>query len=225
MWLLPSRGRPERALRLAETRPGDKPVTLWLSQDDPQLANYLREKWPWEVHVGPAGLRLAQILRLFYRENPHLPYYGFLGDDVVPNRPDWGSPLVEAAGEWYFAYPDDGHWGEKLSPHFCVGGELVREVGWLVVPHVLHSYMDTAWWLVAKMLGVARYTPEVLFEHVHPLVNKAEVDDTYLRGQETIEWDKEVYLRWRARDLPQLVTRVRKRLRLENMELEAPVSV
>ena len=197
MWLLPSRGRPEKARRLAEMAP-DAPIVLWLTEDDSKRAEYLRSDWPqaWEVFEGPATLRLAQILREFYRARRDLPYYGFIGDDVEPHPEDWYSQLSDAADDWYFAHPRDAYWGDKLAPHFCVGGELVRTVGWFALAKLAHSFIDTAWWALSTELGLRRYCEDVFFDHRHPLLKAAPMDATYMRGQETYAWDQEMFLRW-----------------------------
>ena len=199
MWLLPSRGRPDNTKRLAEWAPG-APIVLWLSSDDSELERYRAETWPkaWRVVEGSSGLRLAQILNAFYMRERSLPYYGFIGDDVLPEPADWWKVLAEAAGDWYFAYPSDSVWGGRLSPHFCIGGELVRAAGRMVLPKVRHSFLDTAWWSVADTLGVARYRPEVTFRHLHPIAGEAEMDLVYARGQETYAADERAFNRWRV---------------------------
>lgn len=216
MWVLPSRGRPESAERLAELASG-APITLWLSEDDPRLGEYQSRTWPssWNVQVGISGLRLAQILNEFYRAFPNLPYYGFIGDDVIPSPMEWWSELAETAGSWNYAYPQDAYWGDKLSPHFCIGGNLVRALDWFVLPKLKHSFVDTAGFALAQNLGLARYREDIFFDHVHPLLGKAEMDETYRRGQQTYEWDRSVFERWREKELDLLVGRIRAVLPVE----------
>lgn len=210
MWLLPSRGRVGNAKRFAEANP-DAPITLWVTEDDPSAEAYLEVDWPegWVLVVGMAGLRLAQILRESLRQYPAEEYYGFVGDDVQPSPRDWWQQLAGAAGEWNVAYPEDSIWGERLCPHFCLGGELVRTVGWFALPGTRHSYIDTVWYTIGKALGLDVYVPDVKFDHQHPLNKKAELDDTYRRGQETYGYDGDVFERWKREDLADVLERVK----------------
>ena len=197
MWLLPSRSRPANVKRAVEIYP-EVDMVLWKTVDDPLLYEYDRIKVPerWKVVTGPAGARTAEIFNYFYSMFPEETYYGFIGDDVVPGPEGWDRKLQEAAGEMYIAYPEDSIQGSKLCPHFCIGGDLVRHVNHFAFPGIQHSFLDQIWYTLGDNADLLRYVPEVKFHHIHPLSEEVEVDEVYVRGQETLVQDKRVFNCW-----------------------------
>lgn len=198
MWVLPSLGRPDSVSRLVSHMP-DAPITLVVYEGDPLLERYLDLQPPtaWSIIQIPnfrdSVPRLGQALNYLFVTNPLEEFYGFIADDCLPEPADWYTQLSDAAGQWGISYGDDGIHGEALCTHPCVGGQLVREVGFWCMPGVAHSYFDTFWMNVGKKTGLMKYLPEVKMNHRHPYNGKAEMDETYRRGQEMFEADKNAY--------------------------------
>jgi hypothetical protein len=195
MWLLPSLGRPEKAFQVAQQNPHVK-ITLRLHKGDRKLKTYLRKDWPkkWKVIVGPR-LTLAETMNWAFQKFPRERQYGFLADDTLPSPKDWHQRLASAAGSRYIAYPDDGIHGEKLCTHHCIGGDLMREVGFWALPGLKHNCFDTTWFIIGQKRGLLKYLPEVKFNHHHP-INGAQEDDTYHYGQSFFKHDLEVFKNW-----------------------------
>jgi hypothetical protein len=213
MWILPSLGRPERAQEVAEAAQ-DVPINLRLHWGDPRLEDYMKVKWPkaWSV-VTSERLSLCETLNWCLKDYPrgkNADFYGFLADDTIPSPSDWADELEHYAGRWNIAYPDDGVHGKDLCTHFCIGGDLVREVGWLALPGLKHSYVDTVWSVIGANLGLLRYKPRVKFNHAHPINKKAEQDATYRVGQSFWEHDTEVFKGWMAKDAVKTINKLRK---------------
>jgi len=211
VWLLPSWNRPQNVQRAVESFP-DVEVCLWRTPGDPQAAAYDAIKLPakWVVRYGVKGDRVGQIFNGFFRAYPNAPFYGFIGDDVVPSPADWNSQLEEAAGGHFIAYPRDSIHEDRLCPHFCIGGDLVREVGALALPGLWHSYIDTVWYNLGEVAELLRYVPSVQFKHYHPLDKSARMDVVYRRGQETHAQDKRTYEFWLKFLAPKLMTEIRR---------------
>lgn len=150
---------------------------LMLDEDDAMLDAYLSLDYPasWRVRIGPRA-PLSEIYNRVFEEYPLLPWYGIFADDVTPETPEWDRRLIEAAGADGLAYPDDGI--EKAT-HFCLGGGLVRDMGWLAYPGLQRLYIDTVWQDVARSRGVLRYLPEVRVTHRHPSAGLALHDGIY----------------------------------------------
>ena len=106
--------------------------------------------------------------------------------------------MSEAAEPFYFVYPWDSIHGFKGAPHFCIGGDLVRAVGWLAAPWFRHNFIDTTWFYLAKELGVRRALPDITFEHLHPLnpEHKDLDDDIYRLGRGHYEADQKRFKLW-----------------------------
>ena len=78
------------------------------------------------------------------------------------------------------------------------------------IPGVLHSFVDTALHTIAFRSGRLVYLPDVLVEHMHPLANKAPVDEVH-RYQETYTYDSTVFYRWQGKELRPIVERIKVR--------------
>jgi len=147
----------------------------------------------WRIVVGHRG-PLSDIYNAAYERNPDEPWHGFIADDVVPITHGWDTRLIEVAGSDGMAVPAGGE-TTGGCPHFVIGGDLVRSMGWLSLPGLDRIYIDTVWRDVATDLGVLRRVPEVVLEHRHFSNKKARIDATYLKHRKA--QDKIIYDNWR----------------------------
>jgi len=177
--------RPHRLMELAESwhefaRGLPLHVRVW--NKDPFRQGYEYTKWPdeWTLYYSDAEWP-AEALQEFFEMDTERDYYGFIGDDVVLESEDAIGELIREAGKWYIAYPNDKIQRHRLCTHFCIGGELVREVGYLAPPGIKHHYMDQVWYTIGLNTGMLRYRPDVLFNHKHMIREQAENDATYQR--------------------------------------------
>jgi len=196
MWVLPSFDRPVGLQDVAQIA-GKVPILIRLHEGDPQLEEYLAVTWPtpWNVVVGPQ-LRLAPTLNWAFEAYPDEPFYALMADDVHPLTAGWNEKLEEAAGSSFLAYPDDGFHHQNLCPHHCIGGDLMRAVGWWALPDLIHSFLDTAWFEIGRITNRLKYLPDVLLEHRHPIFGKGEMDDTYAFGKDAFSEDRMTFKIW-----------------------------
>lgn len=198
MWILPSRSRPHNLQRLVtawENTNASTPLELLLDLDDPFLDHYDRIEMPdnWSVVVSERRA-LSELYNDSFIRNHEEPWYGFIGDDVVPHGNKWDFTLVEAAGLENMAVPKGGHDNDG-TPHFVIGGELARSVGWLSLPGLDRLYIDTAWHDIAMARGVLKRVDGVELEHRHFSNGKAFYDKTYHKLNKAR--DKSIYDDWR----------------------------
>ena len=198
MWILPSRLRPNNLLRLIDAwaRTGaSTPVELCLDLDDSCLPQYDAMQIPsgWNLSIGWHG-PLSRLYNEVYRRCSHEPWYGFIADDVVPLTNGWDKKLIEAAGSDGMAVPSGGE-TTGGCPHFVLGGDLVRSIGWLALPGLDRIYIDTVWLNIAEARGVLRRVPEVILDHRHFSNGKAFMDQTYRKYHKSE--DKLIYDNWR----------------------------
>lgn len=191
MWIIPSRSRPHRLATLLAVE-FMTPVLVVIDDDDPMLQGYIDLDVPRLI-----GKRrpLSEIYNDVFANYPDLDWYGFLADDVVPDTPQWDNLLVEAAGSDGLAFGDDGINGEARAPHFVLGGDLVREYGWLSLPGLERLYIDTVWNDIARERDTYRYLPHVIMTHHHFSNGKALYDQTYRKPGKLA--DKLIYEEWR----------------------------
>lgn len=108
---------------------------------------------------------------------------GAFGDDVLFRTPGWDVEVEKALASPGMAYGDDLV-GSTLHgiPHptaVWVSSEIIRALGWLALPSIGHQWADDVWRDLFKAAGCDRYLPQVVVEHLHPAVRKADMDATY----------------------------------------------
>lgn len=182
MWILTSLGRPERIRELVNSYSwGDHSrVYLTLYEKDKRLQEYLSQSWPagWQVEIIAVpgnGPTYNEMLRRY----PHEPQYGFLADDQILETPRMLFAMELAAGAWNVAYANDKHHGPAIPTMPCIGGELVRAVGYLSPPNLTHWGIDCVWGEIGRKLGALRYFENLTYEHRNPVWGTADDDRTY----------------------------------------------
>jgi hypothetical protein len=196
--VIPSRSRPHNFQRLiAACLSTGTSTTTWvrLDEDDASLSQYAALSMPknWEVIIGQR-VPLSEVYNEAYRKIPETSHWIFIADDVVPVTYKWDQKLIEAAGPDGMAVPTGGETTGGY-PHFALGGELVRSIGWLALPGLDRIYIDTCWRDIADQRGVLRYVPEVTLEHRHFSNGKALFDRTYKKEKKA--HDKIIYENWK----------------------------
>jgi hypothetical protein len=212
--LVPTRGRPENMSRqmqaLKET--GSLATVIYaVDADDPRVEEYLeRMDHPSAyrfavLQVGESGKlgewlnRLApgiswQVMRSGLNE-----LIGFMGDDHLPRTERWDKKINDAAGdEPSVVYANDLLQGANLPTQVFISASIVHALGYMVPPGAIHLFLDNFWKALGEGSGTLKYCPDVVIEHMHPLVGKAEHDDGYARVNAPEVWahDEGVFNTW-----------------------------
>lgn len=201
MWILPSRGRPFNVERLAKAwvkTGASTPVLLRLDRDDPSLEDYASIALPegWRAYAGPRPTTLAEIYNsTFWRAKKGPSWWGFIGDDCVPETPGWDKALIETAGSDAMAVPAGGH-DPAGAPHFVLGSDLPQNMGWLALPGLSRLYIDTVWQVIAQEKGRLKRRPDVVLKHHHFSNGLALLDSTYRKPRKT--QDRAIFEAWLA---------------------------
>lgn len=215
IWLLSTRGRPKECqatLDACEAAGMTSPGVVYV---DETVGIYRKLRLPdnWTVHPEPVWGSLQASMSWCLEQYPDATAYGWLADDVRPQTVGWDKQLEAVAGDWCLSYGRDmwlseSDWrrneledGDNLSSGLCWGGELVRTVGWWALPGVRQAFIDVAWCRIVGPLGLARYTHEVIVEHLNYRTGKRDRDqgDDWTRGgDDYIERDIEAGYAWLA---------------------------
>lgn len=185
MWFCPTYKRPEGLLELADSwekyQPGKKLVVrVW--EEDPFGRKYAETLWPesWEFYTSPAE-NFTPAMNEFFAKYPNEDTYGFIADDIRLTSEGALEYLEMLASPFFVAYPNDTIQRDRLCTHYCIGGDLVRMMGWFSPPFLQHGYTDQVWKLLGGGAGLLRYAPHVVFYHKHWLAGRAKYDDGYAK--------------------------------------------
>lgn len=211
MWILTSMGRPERIRAVVDSYDWtDATVLLVLAEDDKTLPRYLAQQWPasWRIETVPMrgnGPTYNEILHRY----PDEKFYGFLADDALLDTPGMLADLEYAAGDWQVAYANDGHHGPALATMPCLGGNLVRTVGYLAPANLVHWAIDNIWTTIGDKGGLLNYRPQARYTHLNPVWGTAVDDKTYQQARINSFGYESIFRAWSINDLPQILNRVR----------------
>lgn len=133
-------------------------------------------------------------------------YLGFMGDDHLPRTQGWAQRVASAlyTSPMGILYGRDGLKDKQLPTWWMMSADVVRRLGRMVPAPVEHLYADNAVYELGRRAGCLVYADDLLIEHMHPLAEKAEMDDGYLwaNAPERYQSDGAIYQRWKREQLP-----------------------
>jgi hypothetical protein len=225
--IVPSRGRPENVAQLLEswkaTVAGDSALLVVTDLDDPDLERYAEayRKFPPTSGSGRAQALVHEPReRLGPTLNRHSGTYaseyfaiGFMGDDHRPRTPGWDERMVAALREMGtgIVYGNDLFQREALPTAVVMTSDIIRTLGYMVPPGLIHLFMDNFWLGLGQALGCIRYLDDVVIEHLHPLARSAEWDAGYreVNSQAMYARDHATFLRWVREESPAALAKLR----------------
>jgi len=189
--VVPSRGRPENAERLAQAfKDTNTEADLYviIDNDDPKWNEYAKsenyKKLPADNKTGGCAksLNTGAVYLLDITKFPLYDYFVFMGDDHIPRTENWDKAFIQALGQnTGIVYGDDLLQGANLPTAFGMSRDLVNELRGMTFPGCVHLFFDN----FVKQLGLdleyLKYLPDVIIEHLHPVAGKAEMDEGYAR--------------------------------------------
>lgn len=211
--IVPSRGRPQRAANMVqsvrETAAGDVRVLVVVDPDDPTLPDYQRKVT--ELLVQPERRRFAQALNAVVTEVwDSEDILGAYGDDVLFRTPGWDLRIREALDTPGIAFGNDLAHKNGHPTAVFMSSAIARGLGYFALPACRHLYVDDAWKAIGEDLGVLRYLPDVVFEHMHEVYGKAVKDQTYIDVyDDNGKHDHDAFHAWRAAGMAEDIARLR----------------
>lgn len=188
--IVPSRGRPESIAELVKSLEETKTSSqlfVVVDEDDPKLEEYenLATELDFNYMITEReGKGMAKPLNKaanFLCGQGWYDHFCFLGDDHRPRTIDWDMELINKLDEMGtgVVYGNDLFQGEALPTAVAMSGDIVKALGGMVPPGMIHLYLDNFWLQLGRDLGAIAYLPEVVIEHLHPVAGKGEWDDQY----------------------------------------------
>lgn len=196
--IVPSRGRPDNIRELIaaweETR-----TRAWLlvavDDDDETLPGYrdvfaTAPDWvSWEV--GPRKRMCPTLNDIAVRQAELYDILGFMGDDHRPRTQGWDhrfSMAIAQMGGTGVAYGNDLIQGANIPTAVWMSSCIVETLGYMVPPGLIHLFADDSWKAWGNGIGRLAYLNDVIIEHLHPVAQKSEWDDTYKECNSGAVW-------------------------------------
>ena len=182
--ILPTRSRPDSAERCINALKEHSVLSDFvIAIDDDQADLYPRlDGVTYEVNP---RLRMNGTLNLV--ANKYADKYEtifFLGDDHLVQTPAWDEHMSKAiATKGYgLAYGNDLLQRQQLATAVMMSTNIIRAVGYMAPPKLVHLYMDNYWMILGQRLGTLWYFDKVIIEHLHPVAGKATWDEEYVEA-------------------------------------------
>jgi len=210
MIILPTRGRPDSIRRFMEAyaKTGATAPVLLVTDHDDTSYDALALHPNFKRKVMPPHNGIGECFNAVFAEYPDLEYYGVMADDVVPETPKWDMLLKEACLPFSLSWGNDGLQGAKLPTHPHIAGDVVRTLGWIACPGVMHWFVDNMWLDIANALGGGHYLTDVRTPHYHVLSGQASLDDTYM-NQPSREKDMTNYAAFMKNEFPGIARKLK----------------
>ena len=113
---------------------------------------------------------------------------GFMGDDHKPVTKRWDERIAQAMIPGGVVYGNDLIQGEALPTEVFLDAKIVQTLGCFVPEGFIHLFLDNTWKTWGERTGKLIYLDDVIIEHLHPLVGKADSDDGYTEVNSHAVW-------------------------------------
>lgn len=181
-----------------------------LDADDPDLDHYrgLFNQYSVAYTVNPR-MDITQIFNFTFRELPNYKYYSQTNDDFIYETNHWDRLLIDVLNEDLngtgIVFGNDGIQGENLPTTSIVSGNIVRALGWLQMPRLVHLFGDNVWKTIGSAINRLVYVEDVIIKHAHPIADKEQEDEIFkiTNSKEMYQTDGkafEVWLQVKAKD-------------------------
>lgn len=224
MWLLPTRNRPDsvKGLIASMEATGDVP-TVAVMIDGP----HYDIDWPshWHIYQSDEHLELQKAVNWLFERHPNEPFYGALSDHSRAISADWSKQLAKIAGNKYVSLPNAGKdifhpkTGVRRMSSACFGGDLIRAIGWVLLPTTVHLYGDDVLEDICYGLDLVKYEPNVVVHDLSLRDGEVKFDENHKRmwkGESYVEHDRQAYIAWKRRMFPSLMAQLKEKLCLQS---------
>jgi hypothetical protein len=137
-------------------------------------------------------------------------YVGFIGDDIV-FKTRFESYFVQelSSFDYGMVYGNDLVWDGKLATHPFVTSNAITAVGFFGCPAVEHNYFDNYWQTVFGSLEKIVYFPNIVMEHMHPVVRKEVTDKMSDEINNKLETDRIKFERYMSTNLTEDLNKIK----------------
>jgi len=180
--IIPARGRPDKAKDAFDALKEQSKISdfmIGLDDDDahnyPKIDGVIREVNPRLKMNGTLNLLATKYAEGYQTIT-------FMGDDHLVRTEGWDEKLYEPIKNRGFgiAYANDLFQGENLPTMVMMSTNIIKELGFMAPPKLIHLFMDNFWKVFGQVLGCLDYKADVIVEHMHFMAGKSASDAQYL---------------------------------------------
>ncbi len=171
-----------------------------LDNDDPQLNSYQRHQGV--TYITIPRMNMCPKVNAALRFVTNYKYLAFMADDIQFRTTDWDAKaikMIEDHGGWGIFYGDDLFQGSRLPTHWVISANIVRLLGWMMLPSLWHLYCDNVMQELGRSLDMLYYDPGVVWEHCHFQASKSPRDEIYsiVNSPAYADHDRAAFELWR----------------------------
>ena len=167
----------------------------------------------WEIIINQGNAGLCGAMNRVFNQYPNENFYGLITDDEFVCSDGWDKTLAEAASDWNISHGNNGWQSDRRIHGFMtIGGNLAREVGYLMPQGLWHWYSDDVWETIANAADLRKYCRDVKIENRHWMLGNAKKDKTYELSESRNIQDNEIFLRWRKNNFPIIKEKILNRM-------------
>jgi hypothetical protein len=213
--IVPTRGRPANFRRLVEairqTASGDPQVLACLDTDDAHNYEQIEGVW-YLIKERQRFVAWTNEAARLYADD--FRFLGAIGDDFVPRTVGWDAAVAATLTRFGtgLCYGNDLLQGEDLPTACFMTSDIVRTLGYMNPPSLIHMYPDNFWLELGRSLGRIQYLPEVILEHLHPSKGKSRADAVYEESDALMERDRLAFVSYMHEGFQADVAKVRRML-------------
>lgn len=210
VWLLPTRGRPDKLRQFFEAYNATGATTPGMALiDSPDMRSYLDitdlpKGWVKQLVRGGCIVdAMNEAMRIWEdRNSGRKPdWIGYIADDNIPETPEWDTKLIGRLKGWNVINSNDG-WQARQDinvgrMHGAVAwsGELVRAVGYLWPAGLKHMFTESVWEAIGRSTGCWQTDMSVMVRHAHAILT-GDSDQTHEHTEAFFAHDEAVFHEW-----------------------------
>lgn len=229
--ILPSRGRFLTHLPAFFKAAADSAMTIpgYVVVNDAEYAAHVEEydalsiPANWSILPVPgdtAAAKTEQALRQLLGDD--MDYVFWLADDLRPVTPGWDVRVIEQLNGWNFVTTDDLlHAPAKANGAMAWSADLIRAVGYLFIPGLVHMYTDDCWEILGRATGCWTIDMTTVVQHLHVTKTGAK-DETSRQTNANWEIDDRAFLEWRKDEQGAATQRILDLMRDKGVEMLRP---
>lgn len=179
--IIPTRDRNQKHKEVFEAiKNTSSEVDILFGLDEDDESKYERIVDPIvKYEVNPRIRMLPTLNALALKYSEEYKYIGFMGDDHRPRTEGWDKIFIERLGDLGITYGDDLIQSEKMCTAVVMTANIIKNLGYMSPTGLIHLIADIFWKELGESTSILSYIPEVIIEHLHFTVGKAEKDGIY----------------------------------------------